>query len=79
MATYMFEVGYSAPANPEKEANITARVSGFGGWLDYHEEPDARQSVCLTPEFNDFEQARLSASDLRGQGEYIEGPSLYSD
>ena len=79
MATYMFEVYYSVPANPEKEANITARVSDFGGWLDYREEPDASQSVCLTYEFDDFEQARLSASGLRGQGEYIEGPSLYSD
>lgn len=80
MAIYMFEVYYLTPVNSEKEANISKCVSSFGGWLDYREEPNSTQSaVCLTYEFNNLKQAELSASELRGQGEYIEGPYLYRD
>ncbi len=81
MATYMFEVYYAPPTNPDREARIMAGVAKFGGRLDYREEPDAHQksSICLTYEFDDFEQAQIAASELRQQGEYVEGPGHYSD
>ena len=80
MATYMFEIYYAAPANHDKESRITAHVTNFGGRLDYREEPDTpERAICLTYEFDNFEQAQLSADGLRQQGEHVEGPSLYSD
>ena len=80
MATYMFEIYFATPTNPDKEARIMVCVANFGGRLDYREEPDAQQAaICLTYEFDNLEQAQLAANELRQKGEHVEGPCLYSD
>lgn len=75
----MFEVYYRPPADIRREAALTARVSEFGGKLDYREVPENGQSggVCLTYEFDDRGQAEAAATALREQGEHIEGPMDY--
>jgi hypothetical protein len=37
--SFMFEVYYKAPADSNREAALTQRVSRFGGRLDFREEP----------------------------------------
>ena len=77
----MFEVYYLPPANARKEADLTARISQWGGWLSYREVPDegVAGSVCLTYEFTDSAQAETAAAALREQGEHVEGPMDYSN
>jgi hypothetical protein len=77
--SYMFEVYYRLPANPEKDAVLSDRIASFGGRLNFLEisgkgEPGG---VCLTFEFDDPEQARKAAETLRRQGEHVEGPADY--
>jgi hypothetical protein len=77
--SFMFEVYYRPPADPEKEAALTARVSNLGGRLDYREGPEKGDppSVCLTYEFDDYDQAEAAARLLRKEGEHVEGPQDY--
>jgi hypothetical protein len=77
--SFMFEVYYVPPVNPQKEDLLTARLSPFGGRLSYRESPsdDGRNSVCLTFEFNDRSQAVIAAESLRGEGVHVEGPLDY--
>jgi hypothetical protein len=77
--SFMLEVYYRPPADPRKEAALTARVAGFGGRLSYREAPegDAKGSVCLTYEFDVHGQAEAAAQALREQGEHVEGPADY--
>ncbi len=77
----MFEVLYKPPSDPEREVVISERVGEFGGWLTYREEPEiaGMGPVCLTYEFNEFEEAEAAASQLRSQGEHVEGPMEYGD
>lgn len=77
--SYMFEVYYRPPADPSKEAALTAQVSSLGGRLSYREVPEAggRGSVCLTYEFEDPRQAEVAAQTLRERGEHVEGPADY--
>jgi len=79
IVSYMFEVYYQPPVDPEKETALLERVAKLGGRLDYREEPNRHPqgSVCLTYEFDDFEQAATAAECLRQQGEYVEGPQDY--
>jgi hypothetical protein len=78
--TYMFEVYYKVPADPNKEAALQDRIGKLGGCLDYREEPQDRAfaSVTLTYEFDHLEQAEAAAESLRRQGEHVEGPQDYS-
>ena len=75
----MFEVYYRPPADPEREATLTERVSSLGGRLDYREVPAEGQTggVCLTFEFGDPDRAQAAADALRAQGEHVEGPVDY--
>jgi len=77
----MFEVLYKSPPDPEREAVISERAGQFGGRLTYREEPDlvGTGPVCLTYEFNGFQEAEEAASRLRTQGEHVEGPMDYGD
>lgn len=77
--SFMFEIYYRPPADPQREAALTARVSDLGGRLSYREAPDedGRGSVCLTYEFDDHDRADLAARVLREQGEHVEGPVDY--
>jgi hypothetical protein len=77
--TYMFEVNYRPPEDPQREASLAERVSHLGGRLDYREVPieGLPGGVCLTFEFNDIDTARAAAETLRAQGEYVEGPVDY--
>jgi hypothetical protein len=79
--TVMFEVLYKSPSDPHREAAITERVGRYGGRLTYREEPQiaAEGPVCLTFEFDAFSQAEQAASQLRLQGEHVEGPMEYSN
>jgi hypothetical protein len=77
--SFMFEVYYRPPEDPQKEAALTAQVSSLGGRLSYREPPgeNGRGGVCLTYEFDDHDQAAAAASVLREQGEHVEGPVDY--
>jgi hypothetical protein len=77
--SYMFEVYYKPPANPTREASVTACVVRLGGRFDFREEPGERGmgGVCLTYEFDDLDRARAAAESLRQQGEHVEGPVDY--
>jgi hypothetical protein len=77
--SYMFEVFYRPPADPPREAALTARVARLGGRLDYREAPAEGQpgGICLTFEFEDLGRARAAAETLRALGEHVEGPVDY--
>lgn len=77
--SFMFEVLYRSPADPRKEAALTARVAEFGGRLDFYEAPDegGPESICLTYEFDSMDLAERAALALRQQGEHVEGPVDY--
>lgn len=62
----VFEVLYKSPPDSLRESVISERVSKFGGRLTYWEEPDlvGVGPVCLTYEFNGFEQPEKAASQL---------------
>ena len=79
--SYMFEVYYRLPHDPEKEKALTQRVAGLGGRLDYREpsQSKARGSICLTFEFGRREEAEAAARVLREQGEHVEGPVDYGE
>lgn len=77
--SFMFELYYSPPADPGKETQVTERVCALGGRFDYREEAGAegRSGICLTYEFDTWEQAEQAAAALRRQGEHVEGPVDY--
>ncbi|MDW8244737.1 MAG: hypothetical protein RMJ88_16135 [Thermogemmata sp.] len=77
--SFMFEVIYRAPADTEKEKQIASLISSYGGMLDCREEPDLNgiNSVVLTYEFQDYDQAYAAASRLREQGLKVDGPYDY--
>ena len=77
----MFEVLYRSPSDPQREEVISEHVGQFGGRLTYREEPDVVGAgpVCLTYEFNNYQEAQEAASRLRSQGEHVEGPMDYGD
>jgi hypothetical protein len=77
--SYMLELYYKPPADPAKETALLKCVSELGGRLDYREDSDGKpeQSICLTYEFDEFDQAEAAAERLRQQGEHVEGPQDY--
>ncbi len=77
--SFMFEVYYRQPADPQKEAALTTRVSTLGGRPSFREgsDKDGSGSVCLTYEFDDPDLAEAAAKMLREQGEHVEGPVDY--
>lgn len=77
--SFMFEVYYRPPADPQKETALTARIASLGGRLSYREAPEepGQGGVCLTYEFEDSSQADTAARVLREQGEHVEGPVDY--
>lgn len=77
--TYMFEVYYRPPTDPERETLLTRQVAELGGRLDYRDDATPYTGVCLTYEFDTLEAAEAAAQTLREQGEYVEGPSAYGD
>ncbi len=78
--SFMYEVYYKAPADRNREARLTDRVSPFGGRLDFREEPDGSHgAICLTYEFDQLDRAEAAAETLRQGGEHVEGPVDYGD
>lgn len=77
--SFMFEVIYRAPTDPQKEKHIDTVISGHGGTLDCREEPEPHgpNSVVLTYEFRDYDQAFAAATKLRELGLKIDGPYDY--
>jgi hypothetical protein len=78
--SFMFELYYSTPSNARREAELAKTIAGFGGRLDYREEPTggSSHSICLTYEFDDLDRAEKAAEWLRKEGEHIEGPVEYA-
>ena len=79
--SFMFEVYYQPPADPDKEKALTQRVAALGGRLDYREpsQSEANGSICLTFEFSRRDEAEAAARALREQGEHVEGPVDYGE
>jgi hypothetical protein len=44
--SYMFEVYYKPPPDPNKESVLTQRVVSLGGRLDFREDPTEQGSVA---------------------------------
>ena len=77
--SYMFEVLYKSPADPNREAAISERVIHLGGRLTYREDAPTPGvgPICLTYEFDDLAVATQAAAALRSQGVHVEGPADY--
>jgi hypothetical protein len=78
----MFEVFYARPQDPDREARLTEQVAALGGRFDFWEEseiPGVCNYVCLTYEFDHWQQAEHVAEVLRQQGEHVKGPYEYGD
>jgi hypothetical protein len=78
----ILEVLYRLPQDLAREARLSGQVTALGGRFDCREEseiPGVCNTVCLTYEFNDWEQAERAAAALRRQGEHVEGPQKYGD
>lgn len=77
--SFLFEIYYHPPADPEKETAVTERVVALGGRLDFREETpnSGRGGICLTYEFDSLEAAGKAANLLRQSGEHVEGPVDY--
>jgi hypothetical protein len=74
----MFELYYTPPYDPDREARLTEQVASVGGRFDFWEEEPGRY-ICLTYEFDDWEQAEHAADILRQKGESVKGPQQYAD
>jgi hypothetical protein len=72
------EVIYGKPSNCEREREIAACASRFGGVVTFRED-DTADSICLTIEFADREAAERAISKIRDSGEHVEGPADYGD
>lgn len=78
--SYMFEVYCNAPTDSETEAAINFAVTPLGGRLDYREAHGLTAGcICLTYEFDTWEQAELAAQAIRKLGKHVEGPVPYGD
>jgi uncharacterized protein (DUF433 family) len=79
--SYMFEVLYKSPPDPQREASISESVGAFGGSLTCREELDGAGPgpVTLTYEFDDLRVAEQAAECLRSRGEHVDGPVSYGD
>ena len=77
--TWMFEVYYRPPTDPVREERLLEVVRRHGGWLDYREAPevDGCHNVCLTYEFDNWDNALTAARQVRDLGEHVEGPGDY--
>lgn len=78
----MIEVFYHRPQDSLRESRLTELVEALGGRLDFWEEseiPDVCNYVCLTYEFDQWEQAEHAAAELRRQGEHVKGPQVYGE
>ena len=74
--TAMFEFYYKKPEDIRRENSTRERVATYDGAVTYR-EIDLPDSVCLTVEFPDWERAQQAATELRNEGEHVEGPSEY--
>jgi hypothetical protein len=72
----MIEINYRKPLNPEREDYIKSCVCECGGKITYRED-NGEKSICLTAEFNAWENAIRVAGKLRDSGMYVEGPMDY--
>jgi hypothetical protein len=79
--SFIIDVYFRSPADPDKEKALTQRVAALGGRLDYRESPQsaANGSICLTFEFGRRDEAEAAARALREQGEHVEGPVDYGE
>ena len=75
----MFEVYYSPPADPPREAEWRAMAECHGGRLDFREDATPHTGICLTFEFDRPAEAEAAADDFRRRGEHVEGPTAYAD
>ncbi len=77
--SFMFEVLYKPPSDPQREMSISESVGAYGGSLTCREDPDGvgQGPVCLTYEFDDIQVAEQAADCLRSRGE--QGPVNYGD
>lgn len=75
MAT-MIELYYERPEDPAKEMHAIGLAEQYGGRLTC-KETDLPNTLCLTIEFETWDQAVEVADELRAAGVHIEGPCFY--
>jgi hypothetical protein len=69
--SYIIEVFYRQPRDPEREIRLAEQVAIFGGQFDFWEEstiPEVSSSICITFEFTDERQAAQAVTMIRGTG-----------
>ncbi|HVX12337.1 MAG TPA: hypothetical protein VHC22_14235 [Pirellulales bacterium] len=74
----MIEIYYSKPVDSQRETSISERLAGYEGKVTYRED-DSHDTICLTAEFNTWENAQAATTALRLAGEHVEGPSDYGE
>ncbi len=74
--SWMFEVVYRKPEDPDRERRLSECASQYGGVVDYREDDwgSLQDAICLTIEFPTLELAQNAASKFLEMGEYIAGP-----
>lgn len=74
--SYMFEVYYLGPEDPEREGRLVADAVVAGGRLDFREACGGK-TICLTFEFEERATAEAVERMFRQRGEHTEGVSDY--
>ena len=72
----MIEIYYRKPDDMARERKITSILADHNGEVTY-KETDSGDSICLTAEFDSWENAGVAIAMLRDAGEYVEGPTEY--
>lgn len=74
----MIEIFYRKPVDATHEQKIISIVTNHEGSVTYKED-DTQESICLTAEFDSWENAIAATATLRKIGEYVEGPADYGN
>lgn len=72
----MIEFYYEKPEDQAREKRLSALAEKYGGRLTF-KESGMPNTICLTIEFENWEQAVEVADMLRSGGDHIEGPCSY--
>ena len=78
----IIEVYCPHPVDPSHEMGLKEQMTALGGRFHFREEnaiAAVSEHVCLTFEFNNWEDSDHAAGILRAQGEHVEGPCEYGD
>ena len=74
--TVMVEIYYPKPLNFQRENTIGEVIVKNKGVITYR-ETDSLDTICITAEFDSWEEAHAASAALRTIGGHVEGPCEY--